>query len=107
MVESISVIHTQSLVNSKTPYSSTRAKVVCTKKSLSILKTCCSNPMAWRIEQISSTALDICKEHTTNRIKCNAKITKYCKVVVAPIFIKIQRLAKFKQIEKNIVLVLP
>ena len=73
----------QSSIDLETSNSSFLAKVVCTRAGLPILETPCSNPMGWRIEHISSGASNICRGHTANGSKCNAKIAKYCKVVAS------------------------
>ena len=74
VVELMNGTHIGNFVNPKTPKSSAVAEVVCTKKDLSILKSPCSNPMAWRIERIFADALDLCTSHFANGSKCNAKL---------------------------------
>ena len=100
VVELMNGTHAGSSVNPKTPKSNIVAKVVCTKKGLPILESPCSNPMAWRIECISTNALDLYRDHTTNGSKCNAKIARYQRTVAPPTFTGIQIMSKSKNTEQ-------
>ena len=100
VVELMSSTQAKSSINSRTPKSIARAIVVCTMKDLLVVGTPCSNSMAWRIERISSTTIDLCRGYTTNGTRYNAKIAKYQRAIAASTFIGIQRLAKSTQTEQ-------
>ena len=80
--------------------SSSHARVVRTKIGFPIIELSCANMMSWRIECISASSLDLCRGHSTSGVKCNAKIAKYRRVVVAPTFNGIQRLQKSRETEQ-------
>ena len=56
--------------------------------------------MAWRIERILPSSSVLYSSHSTNGMKCNAKIAKYRRVVAAPTFNGIQYLRKSREIEQ-------
>ena len=66
--------------------------VIRSKNKLPILESPCMDLLSWRIERISPSSLDLCRGHSTDGTKCNAKIAKYRRAVVALTFIGIQRL---------------
>ena len=73
--------------------------IVRLKNGLLILKSQCTDLLSWRIERISPSSLDLCRGHSTNETKCNAKIAKYRRVVAGPTFIGIHRLRKSRETE--------
>ena len=91
---------TQSSIDPGTSNLSISALLVCTRSGLPILEMPCSNPMAWRIERISSSASNVCQGYTSNGSKCNAKIAKYRKAVATPTFSGIQRIPKSMQTQQ-------
>ena len=50
--------------------------------------------MDWRIECISPSSLELCRDHSANGSNCNTKIAKYRRAVAAPTFTGIQRQGK-------------
>ena len=70
------------------------------KCGLPIIESSCADSMAWRIERISPTSSVLCSGHSVNGLKCNAKIAKYRRPVVAPTFNGIQRLRKSCETEQ-------
>ena len=71
--------------------------VVRSKNRLPILESPCTDLLSWRIERISPSSLDLCRGHSADGTKCNAKIAKYRRAIAAPTFIGIQRLRKSRQ----------
>ena len=61
-----------------------------TTSGLPVLESTCSDPTQWRIERISSDATDVCRGHFEGQ-RCNAKISRYCRVVAAPTFMGIEK----------------
>ena len=71
-----------------------------TKTGLPVIESSCANLMSWRIERISASSLDLCREHSVSGMKCNAKIAKYQRAVAATTFNGIQRLRKSHETEQ-------
>ena len=65
---------------------SSHGGVVRTKTGLLVIESSGANLMSWRIERISASSLDLCREHSVSGVKCNAKIAKYRRAVATPTF---------------------
>ena len=63
---------------------------VLTASGLPVLESACLDPTQWRIERISSNAADVCRGRFEGR-RCNAKIARYRRAVVAPTFTGIDK----------------
>ena len=80
--------------------SSSVVGAVRSKDGLPIVESPCMDTLSWRIERISPSSPDLCRGHSADGTKCNAKIAKYRRAVAAPTFIGIQRLRKSHQTEQ-------
>ena len=80
--------------------STSRPSLVQTKNGHAIVESSCTNLMDWRIERISPSSLELCRDHSANGSNCNAKIVKYRRAVVALTFTGIHRRGKSHDTEQ-------
>ena len=98
-LKSSDVSSTQDFVTSIVS-SASRPLLVRTKNGHSIVEFPCTNLMDWRIEPISPSSLELCRDHSANGSNCNAKIVKYRRAVAPPTFTGIQRRGKSRDTQQ-------